>query len=233
MSFDPTVFDNLKVMLEGAVYDLDLNEQIEITGREDRLDIASMSRYYQLSFGLRNTEQTPKQTDFTAVISLHTGLADLAGELMDRPSQTDKDSQHESKSPDTDANGSVQDRPGCGLHLSFYYDRSTFDTDMSSAQDGAESMERLGAQMLPIVQAIWEGEGRQIRQNISMTFTQMPDEHHDQDQVSPLYRSQHRFEVAFDRKIDEQQIEDLPDLVDHVRMTLKELQAWINERINP
>ncbi|MCC3358420.1 hypothetical protein [Bacillus sp. REN16] len=48
--FDPTVFENLKVVVEGALYDLDLEGQILIVDRQDQVDMAKMGRYYQITF---------------------------------------------------------------------------------------------------------------------------------------------------------------------------------------
>ncbi|TCP26615.1 hypothetical protein EV207_11946 [Scopulibacillus darangshiensis] len=52
--FDPTVFENLKVVLEGAVYELDLSEVIAITNRTNIIDLAKMNRAYGLSFVREN-----------------------------------------------------------------------------------------------------------------------------------------------------------------------------------
>ena len=38
--FDPTAYDNLKVILEGAVYDLDLSGELKIIERNDIVDLA-------------------------------------------------------------------------------------------------------------------------------------------------------------------------------------------------
>ncbi|KZZ84217.1 MULTISPECIES: hypothetical protein [Bacillaceae] len=48
--FDPTVFDNLKVVLEGAVYDLDLEGYIEVNSRNDLVNLADMSRCWNIGF---------------------------------------------------------------------------------------------------------------------------------------------------------------------------------------
>ena len=50
--FDPTAFENIKVVLEGAVYDLDLNGEIIIIDRNDLINTAKLSRKYELSFQL-------------------------------------------------------------------------------------------------------------------------------------------------------------------------------------
>lgn len=74
--FDPTVFENMKVVLEGAVYDLDLNGEIIIIDRNDFVNTAKLSRKYELSF---------KIGTFSAVcarIVMESGLENLAAELL-------------------------------------------------------------------------------------------------------------------------------------------------------
>ncbi len=50
--FDPTAFDNLKVVFEGAVYDLDLTGEIQILNRKDLFDFAHYERCYQIHYSL-------------------------------------------------------------------------------------------------------------------------------------------------------------------------------------
>ncbi|GGE48792.1 hypothetical protein GCM10011391_29530 [Pullulanibacillus camelliae] len=71
--FDPTVFDNLKVVLEGAMYDLDFNEDIDITDRSDTVDLAKMSRSYTL---------TLTQGKADAIIELTTDVLNWSGEIL-------------------------------------------------------------------------------------------------------------------------------------------------------
>ncbi len=80
--FDPTVFDNLKVVLEGAVYDLDLNGQLQIIGRSDRVELSSMSRYYAIQFCLPGNPET------WAELRLWADTEDLAGEILELDSVT-------------------------------------------------------------------------------------------------------------------------------------------------
>jgi hypothetical protein len=77
--FDPTIYDNIKVVLEGAVYDLDLDGQILITRREDQVDLSSMSRTYAIEFA-RKIDNPSK-----AEINLHVHLSDLAAEILENP----------------------------------------------------------------------------------------------------------------------------------------------------
>lgn len=50
--FDPTAFDNMKVVIEGALYDLDICGEIVITDRNDSFNMAKMSRTFDISFRL-------------------------------------------------------------------------------------------------------------------------------------------------------------------------------------
>ncbi|MCA1054559.1 hypothetical protein LCM10_06130 [Rossellomorea aquimaris] len=51
--FDPTAFDNLKVVVEGAVYDLDLSGEISIIDRRDLFDFAHYERTYSIEYRLQ------------------------------------------------------------------------------------------------------------------------------------------------------------------------------------
>ncbi|WP_248925614.1 hypothetical protein [Paenibacillus hamazuiensis] len=82
--FDPTIYDNLKVVLEGALYDLDLAGQIAVTGRSDRLDLATMSRSFHMECSLREDGAA------SAGITLQAELADLAAEILERPEEGGK-----------------------------------------------------------------------------------------------------------------------------------------------
>lgn len=52
--FDPTAYENVKVVFEGIVYDFDLNGDIAIIERNDYINLADMSRQYTLSFINKN-----------------------------------------------------------------------------------------------------------------------------------------------------------------------------------
>ncbi|MDP5274163.1 hypothetical protein [Chengkuizengella axinellae] len=75
--FDPTVFDNIKVVLEGIVYELDLEEKVQITDRKDMVDLATMSRTYSIEFSEKHN------TQIRAFCSLHTGVGDLSTEILE------------------------------------------------------------------------------------------------------------------------------------------------------
>ncbi|MFC0271695.1 hypothetical protein ACFFIX_09525 [Metabacillus herbersteinensis] len=75
--FDPTTFDNLKVILEGYVYDLDLDNVIVVTDRSDLVNLATMSRSFSISFKLPIENPTP-----TVKIQLEMIHEQLSGELL-------------------------------------------------------------------------------------------------------------------------------------------------------
>ncbi|MCL6571964.1 MAG: hypothetical protein K6T88_09825 [Bacillus sp. (in: Bacteria)] len=73
--FDPTAFDNMKVVIEGAIYDLDISGKIIITDRNDLINLAKMSRKFNVSF------QLPYST-VIAKMEMEAKFVNLAAELM-------------------------------------------------------------------------------------------------------------------------------------------------------
>jgi hypothetical protein len=76
--FDPTAFDNLKTVLEGAVYDLDLEGEIVVIDRHDLVDLAHFSRTYTITFRLAS-DHTPY---VSCTIRLEMDLEQIAKELL-------------------------------------------------------------------------------------------------------------------------------------------------------
>ncbi|CAM3895714.1 hypothetical protein [Mesobacillus zeae] len=81
--FDPTAFENIKVVVEGAIYDRDLDGEILVIDRNDIVNLSKMSRKYTVSFHLR---QSGSQGIF-AVISINSELENLAAELLENQPQ--------------------------------------------------------------------------------------------------------------------------------------------------
>ena len=73
--FDPTAFDNIKVVIEGALYDRDITGEIIITDRNDVINLAKMSRLFDLSFQLQDGISIAK-------VELNSPLINLAAELL-------------------------------------------------------------------------------------------------------------------------------------------------------
>ncbi|NGQ97412.1 hypothetical protein G3578_19930 [Brevibacillus sp. SYP-B805] len=81
--FHPTVFDNVKVVLEGAVYDCDFEGAILVTDRSDIMDMATFHRLFDIEFCLAHAAARDKPV--TARIQLRTTLADIAAEQLEQP----------------------------------------------------------------------------------------------------------------------------------------------------
>jgi len=79
--FDPTAFDNLKVVLEGIVYDMDLNGMIQILDRNDFVNIAKMERTYNISFSLNDVSQ---HKTITVCLQLHFSFEDHYDEFVSK-----------------------------------------------------------------------------------------------------------------------------------------------------
>lgn len=77
--FDPTVFDNVKVVLEGEVYDRDLSGTIQVTAREDLVDLASLSRTFRIAFCRK-----PEAGRYTAWVELSSTLRNMAAEILEQ-----------------------------------------------------------------------------------------------------------------------------------------------------
>lgn len=78
--FHPTVFDNIKVVLEGAVYDCDFEGAITVTDRSDIIDLATFHRLFQIEFKLAGEGERA----VTAQMQLRTTLADIASEQLEQ-----------------------------------------------------------------------------------------------------------------------------------------------------
>lgn len=74
--FDPTAYENMKVVLEGAIYDRDLHGEISIIDRNDVVNTAKLSRSYELTFFQNLSAAVQCQ------IKLEAGLENLAAELL-------------------------------------------------------------------------------------------------------------------------------------------------------
>jgi hypothetical protein len=81
--FHPTVFDNIKIVLEGAVYDRDFEGDITVTGRSDVVDLATYQRMFQMEYCL--ADEVNSADAVTANMQLRTSLADIASEQLEQP----------------------------------------------------------------------------------------------------------------------------------------------------
>ncbi|MFD2612250.1 hypothetical protein [Paenibacillus gansuensis] len=166
--FDPTVFDNVKVVFEGSVYDLDLEGLIDVTGRNDIMDLSLFSRTYRVRFRLKGSNGTE------AELLLGADLANLASEILEQ-------------------SGPV---PGCTLSVRFAFQTGTPEISCAEA-------ERL-------IRGIW-GEEYKLTQQVKYSFGER----------QALYHIQ--AELHFHRLFTESLIEDIPELLSHVMLTLQQL----------
>ena len=89
--FDPTIFDNLKTVLEGEIYDRDLEGEILITDRNDWIDLATMARTFVVQFRIQDCDLS------FAAIRLHADIKSLSAEILE----------------------STEVEPGCDIEISF------------------------------------------------------------------------------------------------------------------
>jgi hypothetical protein len=94
--FDPSVFENLKVVVEGAFYDLDLEGELAIIDRHDYVDLAYMSRIFEISTRL----DASKEKAVECTLSLSAGLQAFSSEKISSITKRE---------------------PGCDLKIKFRY----------------------------------------------------------------------------------------------------------------
>lgn len=165
--FDPTIYDNLKVGFENALYDLDnLDEIIQVTGRKDIIEMAAMSRELVLQCCLRG------QPEVTAEVILKSSLSDLAAEILEMPDS----------------------RPGCHLQLRY---------ELLVQDPGASC---------PVIHSILDESwpGQRVELEVHYTYG-----------GSDGYRI--TADVHFVRTVNEEQMEDITELCDHMIQVLPPL----------
>jgi hypothetical protein len=77
--FDPTAYENLKVVMQGALYELDLMGSLKVINREDIIDLASLGRRYSL------TLSNPDKDGVTVTVTLTAGLKEWNAEAYPKP----------------------------------------------------------------------------------------------------------------------------------------------------
>lgn len=75
--FDPTAFENMKVVIEGALYDRDLVGDIFIIDRNDFINTAKLSRRYEVTFSIQHDVE-----HIHCSIIMEAELENLAAELL-------------------------------------------------------------------------------------------------------------------------------------------------------
>jgi hypothetical protein len=77
--FDPTAFENIKVVIEGDIYDRDLSGEIIVLDRNDWINAAKLSRKYEISF----TKKGYDPGVLSATMTIEAGLENLSAELLE------------------------------------------------------------------------------------------------------------------------------------------------------
>ena len=75
--FDPTAYENFKVIIEGSVYDYDFTGDIKVVNRSELIDLAVLSRQFTMSFIM------PDYSRLIGSIVLRASLNELAGEILE------------------------------------------------------------------------------------------------------------------------------------------------------
>lgn len=170
--FDPTIYDNIKVVLEGEIYDLDLSGKITVTERKDLIDLALMTRTFMIKYKL-----VDKMKESYVKIILHASTIDLAKEILEN------------------VNG---EKPGCEIKIKFYIDIT----------EPEEKCKRIEGKL----NEIWDFRPK-INQRLSYTYKS--------GESGTVYNDE--ITLNFGRKIDEDNIEDLHDLLEFSLLSLKEI----------
>lgn len=74
--FDPTAYENLKVVMQGALYELELMGSLKVVNREDIMDLASLKRRYSL------TLCNPIKEEVTVKVTLSAGIKEWNAEAF-------------------------------------------------------------------------------------------------------------------------------------------------------
>ncbi len=173
--FDPTIFDNIKVVLEGEVYELDLTNEILVTKRQDLVNLAKMDREFVLQFMIMNLKKEQK-----VEIILKASTSDLATEILELEDHN---------------------KSGCEVVIHFY----TLISDINQSKIIKDMLTK-----------IWQN--RKIEQRISYTY----------DETNSIpYEYLNETILSFGRKINEDNISDIHDLVKYTVHSLKEINKTI------
>ncbi|MGO0059282.1 hypothetical protein ACTID9_04560 [Brevibacillus fluminis] len=182
--FHPTVFDNLKVVLEGAVYDADFDNVIFVTGRSDLADLAAFHRSFQIEFCLADDVLIDPADKVMAHVKLKTSLADIASEQLEQ---------------------SLTDHIGCTICITF----------KMRVREVARETEAIDA----ILNEIW-GNRPQITQQLMAQIDSGSREW-------PPAQFEDTITLDFLRKIDEGNIQDMRDLLEHCFLSMKKLKELL------
>jgi len=186
--FHPLVFDNIRVVLEGAVYDRDFDGAITITGRSDVMDMATFHRLFQIDFQL--ADAADQKQAVRAQMQLRTSLADIAAEQLEQP---------------------LTEQIGCTICIHFHL-----------PMDASRAIPEEARTIAALLNDIW-GHRPYITQTLTAKLEEKRLEW-------PPPRVDNQITLDFYRKIDEGNIDDLRDLLDHTVRSLVRLQAYLDRQ---
>ncbi|MDQ0217991.1 hypothetical protein ELQ35_10930 [Peribacillus cavernae] len=81
--FDPTAFENMKVVLEGAIYDKEFYGEVSVTNRKDIVNLSALSRQYEIEITL------PENRSVKASLFLEADIENLTSELLGNAQEND------------------------------------------------------------------------------------------------------------------------------------------------
>lgn len=76
MTFDPTAYENFKIIIEGSLYDADFTGDIKIVNRSELVDLSILSRSFDMQFAL------PEADGLVGGIQIRASLKNLADEIL-------------------------------------------------------------------------------------------------------------------------------------------------------
>lgn len=75
--FDPTAYENFKIIIEGSVYDADFTGDIKVINRSETIDLATLTRRFEIQFRLSDNDRT------IGSIVVFATLNQIASEILD------------------------------------------------------------------------------------------------------------------------------------------------------
>jgi len=190
--FDPTIYENIKVVIQGAIYDLDLKGSIVVTNRSDKIDLAHMSRVFKLRF-----KDSQQQSYAHGELILRANMRDLATEILEIYQNP---------------------KPGCRLEISFEQSDLTEDEEIICLHNELVHIWGSRPKIQHEIVGVWQ-PGSTAKGESVASF-----DHH-----SANFTRRHRITLDFNRTIDENQIEDIPELL---QLMLESLKLMDNKTMN-
>lgn len=147
--FDPTAFENIKVVLEGEIYDRDLSGEIIVVDRNDWINAAKLSRKYEISFTISGYNDD----EVSAIMTLEAGLENLSAELL--------------------GNASAIHLAGCIVGISFSLLHRNENEIFQSIQDVMEGIWGSDREIVQAVQFTPLAENQLIKNFVRISFNRL------------------------------------------------------------